>query len=503
MKRLPSILVGGSFVFFSCCSLFLQAEPQTDTTTATVGGLQLADVNMVILRGPHSPFTYTVPTYGNQSSYDVHFPFNDDGRTITETRHILNEGGQVTAPNVAHVNLRFTFAGWAKSVVPGGSVVVTVGAQTGTAPFGASELVIPNVPHASLPFSITITGAQTTNGKPTPLPVPGLLPIQVASPIVATLRPHYYLLTVLYAPPGTNGGKSSSQVDYATGSSTGTITSNSQFYSSGLDMKAEVGGGLFGGPTITADFAASNSTTDQSSVEVKKTQTGDFRVVGPATDGINHNSDIFVVWLNPSVNVSIEESGAAHWQLAVDGPKMQIQTIYAAWLKNPAQMAADNPGLKADLDAAGLTQDDYQGILSADPFVFGATRIDPNRFLPVTQTTFSYNPPLSQSDAVPARTYSQSNSLTTTAQHSVELTTKVGLGISVSVGSDAFIKAKMSLNANFQWTNKSSTTNSSGSSQSASFTIGGPAFGYKGPVDIAVYWDTVYNSFMFAFATNP
>ncbi|MGB7760853.1 MAG: hypothetical protein WBL61_13550 [Bryobacteraceae bacterium] len=29
--------------------------------------------------------------------------------------------------------------------------------------------------------------------------------------------------------------------------------------------------------------------------------------------------------------------------------------------------------------------------------------------------------------------------------------------------------------------------------------MGGPAFGYAGPTDVVVYWDTLYSSFMFAF----
>jgi hypothetical protein len=41
------------------------------------------------------------------------------------------------------------------------------------------------------------------------------------------------------------------------------------------------------------------------------------------------------------------------------------------------------------------------------------------------------------------------------------------------------------------------------SSQSATVTIGGPSFGYPGPTDILVYWDTVYRTFMFAFSTEP
>ena len=40
------------------------------------------------------------------------------------------------------------------------------------------------------------------------------------------------------------------------------------------------------------------------------------------------------------------------------------------------------------------------------------------------------------------------------------------------------------------------------SSQSATVVVGGPAFGYTGPTDVLVYWDTVYSTYMFAFASQ-
>jgi hypothetical protein len=33
----------------------------------------------------------------------------------------------------------------------------------------------------------------------------------------------------------------------------------------------------------------------------------------------------------------------------------------------------------------------------------------------------------------------------------------------------------------------------------ASVAVGGPAYGYTGPTNVLVYWDTIYSSFMFAF----
>jgi hypothetical protein len=60
----------------------------------------------------------------------------------------------------------------------------------------------------------------------------------------------------------------------------------------------------------------------------------------------------------------------------------------------------------------------------------------------------------------------------------------------------------LKLSASFEWTDMSSSVNTLASSQSATVTVGGPAFGYAGPTDVLVYWDTVFNSWMFQFPTE-
>lgn len=47
-----------------------------------------------------------------------------------------------------------------------------------------------------------------------------------------------------------------------------------------------------------------------------------------------------------------------------------------------------------------------------------------------------------------------------------------------------------------------SSGSSNASTQTATVTVGGPAYGYAGPTDVLVYWDTIYNVFMFAFAAD-
>jgi len=61
----------------------------------------------------------------------------------------------------------------------------------------------------------------------------------------------------------------------------------------------------------------------------------------------------------------------------------------------------------------------------------------------------------------------------------------------------------MKVTQSFTWTNSNSQSLQTQSSQSATVTIGGPAFGYTGPTDLLAYWDSIYSSFMFAFPTEP
>jgi hypothetical protein len=297
----------------------------------------------------------------------------------------------------------------------------------------------------------------------------------------------YAVLSVIYAPPGTNGGKSSSSVDYGGASVTGTTTSIGGSFKAGLDISATVG------KVLTGDFSLSNTSGDNSSLDIKKTASLDITTVGPATDGINHDEDVIYLWLKPQVNVTVDPGNNLNWQLGVSGPTMIVQYVHVGWLKKPATMP---PGLQQQFAAAGITSADYANILATNPFASGATAIDANRFLPTT-FSFPYNPPLTATDPVPALKYVQTNSVTNTASHSSQTQYGVGLSAAGTIFSVA-LKAAGQL----QWTNTSSSGTTNGTSQSATVVVGGPAFGYTGPTDVLVYWDTIYNSYMFAFVSE-
>lgn len=374
----------------------------------------------------------------------------------------------------------------------------------GPVPEGVTWALSPEVlPGNGEGFTLTLTAAGNVRPVEATIDVGLLLPphgllsvfakVTVNVLAVGQVLPTYQVLTVLYAPPGTNGGRSSSQVSYASGSTTGTTDSISHSFKDGLDINASVGPTNLGG---SADFTASKTETSTSQVSINKGVNNQINFTGPAEDGINHGHDLFYLWLNPLLNFTIDHLGTITWEIGVNGQVMLVQYVYVEWLQNPSLMPL---GVAQALAAAGLTAADYAQILALNPFSSSATAIDPNRFVP-TIHSFPYEPPTGPNDPVPTNPYTLTSATTTTDTQQVQV--QYGVSFSVSGGFDVIFKATLKLTDSFQWTNTSTSTQATGSTQQASVTVGGPAFGYAGPTDIVVYWDTVYLSFMFAFATD-
>jgi hypothetical protein len=193
-----------------------------------------------------------------------------------------------------------------------------------------------------------------------------------------------------------------------------------------------------------------------------------------------------VLLLNPLLTVAQFPGNNVQVAMGVDGPTMNIQYVYAGWLRGVAAMA---PGVKQQLDAAGLDAKDYQQILSTNPFQSGSV-IDPNRFVALPES-FAYEPPYRATDAPWVATYTVQN--TTTATNTVTVEYSVGASFGVN------IKDLFTLGSSVTVTDTNTTTTTDTTMETASVTVGGPSFGYKGPTNILVYWDSVYHSFMFAF----
>jgi hypothetical protein len=319
-------------------------------------------------------------------------------------------------------------------------------------------------------------------GDPAPTPSPTPTP----GPVTGTVRPQYAILTVVYAPPGTQGGTPSS-VSYGSGSSTGIVTSTTHSFKQGYGVTAS--GGVITKIGGSFNYTRSSSRTD--AMDIKKVDSTTITVRGPGVDGIHHDRDLIYLWLNPQVRLDLTPTSAA-WTFG-DTSTADIQYVYVGWLQNPSSMP---PGVVSRLQSYGITPAEYPEILKADPFATANT-IDPARFI-VLNTTFPYEPPFAPGDPVPTYSFTQtftgSSSTSTTAQseYNVKVTAETGFNFF-----DLF-KASLKAEGSWTWTNTSAGTTSAGVSETATVTVGGPSFGYAGPTDMAVYYDVLNRSFLFA-----
>jgi hypothetical protein len=305
-----------------------------------------------------------------------------------------------------------------------------------------------------------------------------------------TILPKFYVLSVLYAPPGTAGSGARSSVSYSTSSSTGTETSISHQFKQGYNVSAEVHLGDWVTLDGSAGWSDSNGTSD--SLELRKTTTTTISDSGPPLDGIDHDDDIIYLWMNPAVGM-VANGSNIQWTLTTDGAAMDIQWVSVGQLKNPSTIPA---GLLQKFAARGIVAADYQTMLDFDPFALGAA-MDPARFVQAA-VTLPYEPPLRAGDNPPSITYSIDNE--TTSSHGTTYEKTWDVGFSVKIGSSSGATSwfgSVSASSDFTWTSSGSTTVTTSSTQSASVTMTGPSFGYAGPTDMAVYVDTLFNTFAF------
>lgn len=314
-------------------------------------------------------------------------------------------------------------------------------------------------------------------------------------PPSGTVETKYKVLTVIYAPPGKTGGGSSSSVSYGSSSSTGTTTSTKNGFKQSYSVSATSSAGFLGnGGGVGLSFAYSRNSVDSSAQDVKKTSSTTLSQGGPAADGIDHDRDQIWLWLRPKMIVALPTPFSVTWTLD-PAQIMNIQFVFVGHLKNPALMP---PGVKANLDAAGLTTADYAEILEANPFANGDIPIDSTRFTTLN-TTFPYQPPFAPGDPSPTLNFTATHAVTSTTSTTTTNEYKVGLTITGEANFFSVFKASLKLDNSWTWTDENSQAEVIGSTQSASVSIGGPSFGYTGPTNVGVYYDLIYKTFVFKF----
>jgi hypothetical protein len=386
----------------------------------------------------------------------------------------------------------------------------------------SSKLVSSNATTHAYTYDITFSAdANTTAAANTAVQVNAVrsLPVGTALPRIATatlmlntvaygqISLSHVVLALIYAPPGTSGGKASSSVSYASTSTTGTTIDLSQSFKTDQDTQASVtiSGGVQGvvniGFGLSGEFESTTTSTDESALTISKSETKELDATGPGTDGVDHTQDVFYLWLNPVMIFTIDAQGAMKWSLAYPGTSMDIQYAYVSWLKDPTLMQQQEPHVYESLQSAGVTPEMYADILALHPFANGGTDIDPARFLPVDE--FPYEGPTSPTNPVQvnSRTFTSTTSSVNTLKTDASYKVALGVDVSLTLGpATASLKAELKVTDSMTVDATSTQTSTTSSTQTIKATIGGPAFGWSGQTHVRVYLDTLYNSFMFVLA---
>lgn len=378
-----------------------------------------------------------------------------------------------------------------------------------------------------------------SGGSPVVLNGPGfLINVQPGAGILTAslnvlLFPKYYILSILYDPPG---NKSSNA--FSTTTSDGTTTSISHTFQSATTTTASVS--IPGGSGAGVMWGTSKSTQNAQSFQVT-TSTGNSSGTASQGNPINHTQDEFYLWLNPMVIVTPSSSGAGTYTLSTppqgsgdpnpgQPQPMDIVNINVADLQNPSQIPFANvlashsvvdangatvPGLPglSNLCAnpvpactsapCGCTASDFAGIVEQDLLVASAqttapSQIDPNRFVFIEAQTLQ-GPQCSGCNLLP-NGFTENDSTMTGETETV--TNSYSVGYNITSGFDLFGGGfKLQSSNNFTWSNAMSWGKSSGQSHAAQVNLESSSVDCDETVNI--YEDTVYHTFAFSLPVTP
>jgi hypothetical protein len=245
-------------------------------------------------------------------------------------------------------------------------------------------------------------------------------------------------------------------------------------------------------------------------------------VPGPLSSslGVDHDYDQVYVWLNPAVFLEIFSNvitvGGDGWDERDTIHGMDVVNLTIGQLRGTQPISDPNLQTRLnrtwDSSQGALTTTDFLAIANADPFVTNPS-FDPN-----SDTSGRYELPISGSPPRPVdliinyipegaggqstgQTYASSYSATSMSGQSAKTTTSVGYSIDGSAAA-AFvvgISAKIQVAGTYVATNQWSNTVSSGTTQSANFTIYPPLStdNYTGLTGMQIWKDNIYGTFMF------
>jgi hypothetical protein len=340
------------------------------------------------------------------------------------------------------------------------------------------------------------------------------------------ILPKFKVVGLTYAPPG-----SKSTATYSNGFQSGNSTSVAQSSTNSLTVTSKLNTGfslfgfLSGAVTNTASANWTQEQDSNSSLNLQQQYTNGLQVPPPplvsgVDQGVDHDYDTVYVWINPAdllvFTGNVVVSGGEYYDdrdgitpetcnggtyAGVTG--MDVVPLTIGNLRGTQPIT--DPCLLLRLSRpwdpvlGGLTVSDYAVIAAADPFYtnpsFNPNNDTSGRFdIPQDTASFAFVP------GSATRTYSSMYTSTSTQGQSAKSTYSVSFTVAGQASASFFAKAgdNFSVSDKITYTNQSSSTVSSGTSQSMSYSVVPPAVGtYSGPTQIQVWKDNIYGTFMF------
>lgn len=339
----------------------------------------------------------------------------------------------------------------------------------------------------------------------------------LAATLNVMLYPKYYILSILYAPPG---NQSSNGFTNAVTNTDTTSISHTFANGTATSVSASILGNGFG-----VTFSTSTSTQDAHSFQVS-TSNGAGATLVSNRNPVDHTQDQFVIWLNPAVVVTPTSSNSANYSLRTptmsngQPEPVDIVNINGADLQGPSQIPLDvllpqtrnnvsglpglanvcaNPVPQCTAAPCGCTTSDFAGILAADPLISVTLQttqpdqVDPNRFVFLNSQVLE-GPECDGCD--PLRNSFTETDAQATSQTETQ-TFSYSVGFTRTSGFSLFGAGLTIANNNtFTWTNAMSEGTSNGTSHTAAVTLGSSSVDCFETINI--YEDTVYHTFTFA-----
>ncbi len=317
-------------------------------------------------------------------------------------------------------------------------------------------------------------------------------------PLTGTIYPAYYVLTLIYAPPG-NG----SEVDYGAQSTLGSETDVQNLFKAGVQVSAS---GTILGESASGQVGFAIGPVDGNSWESSQT-TGHTISVQSQSDSIDHETDQFYIMTNAMISMTQDPSP--------DGPVGPVlTTITTIGGENPNIV----PVLVSELrsctfgssELAALKPSDCASILSLDPLAVAPGRVaagrlssvalrpvvppDPSRYEYVT--TLELHGPDAPGDPIDG--FGTIFTREATQGSSTGFNTATTATFSMGTGFNLFgvLGADVMAGLTFEWDYQKTTQSKQGIQASATANLKTTSVGYYSVFN--VYYDTLFNSFAFS-----